>query len=325
MTPIKVNFRNLQILERGDYDSGYKEGYKIGYETGYSVGFSDGAQNATEEYNQTLLTLTGTTQPTAEEAITEINATLADALTGKGVEAEATETTEELVGKVEQIENWVMTQTKFLGFSDVGLYDETALKYFPNLTLSRCTSINHLFYKNFAVIEIGDVVAPIATSAQYLFGESNVRHIGKVILPEVTVAHRFFAYCRHLESIEELRTPKATSMNELFTSCGSLKRIGLWEIDGRALESASIQHAFTVYPPTGLTCLILADTVNITKSVGIFSGLRGLDEPSVNSIINALADLTGQDTQNLDLHADVIARLTDEQILLAAAKNWNIT
>lgn len=64
-------------------DAGYDEGYRA--------------------CDADVLALTGTQETTAQEAITEINSTLATNLTAKGVEAEATETTLELVEKVADI------------------------------------------------------------------------------------------------------------------------------------------------------------------------------------------------------------------------------
>ena len=66
----------LQPVDR--YVEGYRVGYKEGFEHG-EIGLSE---------------LLGTTQATVDGGIKNINRTLAETLTGKGIEAEATETTE---------------------------------------------------------------------------------------------------------------------------------------------------------------------------------------------------------------------------------------
>lgn len=313
MTPIKVNFRNLQILERGDYDSGYKEGYKIGYETGYSVGFSDGAQNATEEYNQTLLTLTGTTQPTAEQAITEINATLADALTGKGVEAEATETTEGLARKVEQIEDWVATYATSISFANVGLYDEGALKHVPNMHLSNMNSCNGMFRANQAAQTVGDIYAPKATEAKDLFSYSYVRQIGRLVFPEVTTLHLAIGNCPYLERVEEVIAPKNTYYYQ-FAWHSPIKYIG-GELD------------FTNVTYAGMFCnsSVLEQIGFVSGSIHVDLDLRScglLNDASLQSIKNGLADLTGQTQQTIQFHSAVLAKYTDDEIAEMVSKNW---
>lgn len=49
-----------------------------------------------------------------------------------------------------------------------------------------------------------------------------------------------------------------------------------------------------------------------------------LTDESIQSIIDGLADLTGGTAQTLTLHADVGAKLTEEQKAAAAAKNWTL-
>ena len=63
---------------------------------------------------------------------------------------------------------------------------------------------------------------------------------------------------------------------------------------------------------------------NSIKGKADFSGSYSLDNDSVQSIIDGLADLTGGTAQTLTLHADVIAELTDDQLTVIAQKNWNV-
>ena len=49
-----------------------------------------------------------------------------------------------------------------------------------------------------------------------------------------------------------------------------------------------------------------------------------LSEGSIQRVIDVLADLTGQATQTLTLHADVKAKLTEEQIATITSKNWTL-
>lgn len=49
-----------------------------------------------------------------------------------------------------------------------------------------------------------------------------------------------------------------------------------------------------------------------------------LSDESIQSIVDGLADLTGQTAQTLTLHSSVISRLTSEQLAAITAKNWTL-
>lgn len=49
-----------------------------------------------------------------------------------------------------------------------------------------------------------------------------------------------------------------------------------------------------------------------------------LSDESIQSIIDGLADLTGQTAQTITFHADVKAKLTEEQIATITSKNWTL-
>ena len=68
--------------------------------------YAEGVAEGVHTTNTDVLSVTGTAQPTAVEAVTEVNATLASILTEKGVEADASETTEALVGKATDIPSY---------------------------------------------------------------------------------------------------------------------------------------------------------------------------------------------------------------------------
>ena len=49
-----------------------------------------------------------------------------------------------------------------------------------------------------------------------------------------------------------------------------------------------------------------------------------IDRASLRALINGIADLTGQDTKTITLGATLMAKLTEEDIAIATAKNWTI-
>ena len=73
-------------------------------------------------------------------------------------------------------------------------------------------------------------------------------------------------------------------------------------------------------------CLYL-ENLTISGTIGKWIGFKDssmLTNESVQSIINALKDLTGATTLNLVLHPTVGAKLTDEQKATIGAKNWTL-
>lgn len=123
-----------------------------------------------------------------------------------------------------------------------------------------------------------------------------------------------FTGCTSLESIEI--PDNVTSLGEAtFDSCTGLRSVtlgsGLTSIDGRSFKDCTGIINVTL-KPSSLIC-----SLNLRQS-------SLLSDDSIASIINGLADLTGQTAQTLILHNDVKARLTDEQTAAITSKNWTL-
>lgn len=104
-------------------------------------------------------------------------------------------------------------------------------------------------------------------------------------------ANSLFYGCTKLETIEKIITHKEISYSQAFNICNSLKNI--------AFEG------------------------EIGKTIALANS-KLLSNESVQSIIDHLVDLTGSTAQTLTLHADVKAKLTDEQIASITSKNWTL-
>lgn len=101
-----------------------------------------------------------------------------------------------------------------------------------------------------------------------------------------------FNWGGYIEEIGEMNIPNATNVTNMFNYCLELKRI-------------------TFVP----------GCIKISIS---FSGSNLLDDVSIQSIIDGLADLTGKTAQTLTLHATVGGKLTQAQKDAASAKNWTL-
>lgn len=81
---------------------------------------------------------------------------------------------------------------------------------------------------------------------------------------------------------------------------------------------------------TGIQTLNLAKLVemriapvSIKAKIGFYYS-PNLSDETIQSIIDGLADLTGQTAQTITLHADVKSKLTDTQLTTITSKNWNL-
>ena len=176
-------------------------------------------------------------------------------------------------------------------------------------------------YNTNSLPEIVDIDLPcLRTSTQLFWGnsDSTPRVIKLGLNSEVIYqASRWFEYCRKLEFLEFKGGVKLSVINSLFNQCGKLK-----EVRGAIDLSTSWQANA---PFAG--CTLLEEIRFVENSIPIsipFNPCGLLSDASVQSIIDGLMDLTGQTAQTITFHADVKAKLTDEQIATITSKNWTI-
>ncbi len=109
------------------------------------------------------------------------------------------------------------------------------------------------------------------------------------------------------------------NMNNIFQNMQ-----GLEVIDGKPLNVASSAS----FNNTFFQCVALKEVQfveNTIKSNISFAHSPNLSTETTQSIIDGLADLTGGTAQELAFHADIVLKLTDEQILQITNKNWSVS
>lgn len=136
------------------------------------------------------------------------------------------------------------------------------------------------------------------------------------------ISARFaFCDCHNLEYIEVdmskiVDNDIYSAFNSTFAWCYALKRI-----EGQiSLLNCMDENTFT-------GCKALEYVAFVPQSINLSISLRdsaNLNADGVQTLINGLADLTGLAAQILDLHSDVVVKLTDEQILQITNKNWTV-
>lgn len=111
---------------------------------------------------------------------------------------------------------------------------------------------------------------------------------------------------------------KATTLGQAFYNMPNLKII-----DGTPLDLTSSTNNSNFIAQTCSQLYYVRFVANsIYASIAVQS--PALDGESIQSVIDGLADITDGTAQTLTLHADVGAKLTDEQKATITAKNWTL-
>jgi hypothetical protein len=109
-----------------------------------------------------------------------------------------------------------------------------------------------------------------------------------------------------------------TSCSSMFNGCVNLQGI----------EMNNVREDMTGNTITYSSCQSLT-TIKVTGSIGAstvvnFKWSPLLSNGSVQSVIDCLKDLTGLASQTLTFHADVGAKMTEQQKATITAKNWTL-
>ena len=130
-------------------------------------------------------------------------------------------------------------------------------------------------------------------------------------------SHGAFSRCSDLKFLDlsEFNTTFGPS-TDVFYSCTSLEEI-----------RGEIENTTTNWTLWFASCVKLREVrfkANSIKGAFTISQSPLLSAESVQSIVDGLADMTGGTSYKLTLHADVKAKLTEEQLATIAAKNWTV-
>lgn len=132
-------------------------------------------------------------------------------------------------------------------------------------------------------------------------------------------AGSMFTYCSNITSTKVAIIIDNIAANTMvFFNCKALKTI----------PSLKVTDKVNGYSDWFYNCNALEE-INFTEDSVIKANISFANSPlltteSVNSIINALKDLTGATAQTLTFHATVGSKLTEEQKAAITAKNWQL-
>lgn len=121
---------------------------------------------------------------------------------------------------------------------------------------------------------------------------------------------------------------KKITLNVDFSQCTIVSAL-FWKlnnlevIDGKPLDFSSAKGFGLVF--NGCTSLkTVSFAVGTIKENFSIPNSSVLDDNSIQSVVDGLADLTGADTKTLTLTEAVKKRMTEEQIAAVTSKNWTL-
>jgi hypothetical protein len=161
---------------------------------------------------------------------------------------------------------------------------------------------------------------PQASGADMNFGVAKgIKRLKLVSTPSDATINLSTAF--NNSSIEELDMSEfhcnIKVMVSTFLQCRNLR-----EIKGELNLTSATFNTYEFYNCTALEEIrIKAGT--IYKSVA-FAQSSKLSAESIQSIVDGLADLTGQTAQKITLHTTVLLQLSEEQLFAITAKNWTM-
>jgi len=167
-------------------------------------------------------------------------------------------------------------------------------------------------------------------------GCSSLGSIPLLDTSSVTSMSGMFYNCGSLTTVPQLNTSKVTDMGSMFYNCGSLTAVPL-------LDTAKVKNMSQMFwHCSDLQTIPAFDCSNVTNMNNIFASCRSLKSVLMTNIgvsfdisastkfertdlliiLNNLATVTK--TQTLKMGATNLAKLTDEDKLIATNKGWTL-
>lgn len=205
-------------------------------------------------------------------------------------------------------------------FQSVKSFPTKAVVNLPNVT-SITSAFSDWTLNSIPMVEEIIVNAPnvsngVRDNTDSVFGmNACVKKVVLNIPNETQYLYKTFSNCSALEIVLGFSTKNVVNFSYTFRTCTKLKSIigvldfsSATNVTNAFLNSANLEDV-TFAPNT------LSLSISLSHS-GV------LTSESVQSIIDGLA--TVETAQNLTLHTNIVSKLTDEQMIQIADKNWNI-
>ena len=205
---------------------------------------------------------------------------------------------------------------------------------------SNVTDMSNMFYSCSSLTSVPQLDTSNVTDMNGMFYScSSLTTIPLLDTSNVTNMSRMFSSCSKLTTIPQLDTSKVTNMDSMFGSCSSLTSVP--QLDTRNVTSMDTMFNYC----SKLTTIPQLDTSKVTNLNYIFNACRSLEtihmfnmkvnfdisssneftREALVEIINNCYDVTTLNkTAKLTMGSTNLAKLTDEDKLIATNKGWTL-
>lgn len=191
-----------------------------------------------------------------------------------------------------------------------------SLQSVHNLETSNVTNMNYMFSSCYLLQSVPNIDTSNVTSMTNMFSSCySLQSVSNIDTSNVITMSSMFSNCKSLQSVLNIDTSNVTNMSNLFMSCDVLKKVG----DLDTSNMTSMNNIFN-------NCNLLIDIKSIGKIISglYFSNASYLNHRTLLKILNALINLSGNNTQTLSLGNTNLSKLTDEEKAIATNKNWTL-
>lgn len=203
------------------------------------------------------------------------------------------------------------------------MFESTPLESIPNIDVSNGV----YFYKVFMNSSITKCNLNLSNKAKNLWmmfnGCSKLTEISLGDTSGVTSFYHTFSDCTALTYLPAMDTSSATDCDRMFYNCSKLVTIdGVLDFSKNA--NTYISQLF--YNCTALKNVNFAGVLPIKKNcTNAFATASALTVESLMSIINAMKNTSSSTTYTVTIGSTNLAKLTEEQIAIATAKNIKLS
>lgn len=188
-----------------------------------------------------------------------------------------------------------------------------SLKAIPLMDTSKVTNFSSAFQYCFALQTIPLIDISKGENFESTFeGCYNLKVLPELNFSSATRFYKTFYSCPQLQFLPDLQTSNVTAFNNCF---GTTKLQTIKSLD---LESANTVTSMFYL----ISSLEFINFLNIGKTLDISKSTLYSRETLVEGVLNNLKDLTGSTSQTLKIGATNLAKLTEEDKLIATNKNW---
>ena len=205
-----------------------------------------------------------------------------------------------------------------------------SLQTVPQFDTSNVTTMQSMFYDCVLLTTVPQFDTSNVTDMSYMFsGCSSLQTVPQFDTSSVLYMSYMFDGCSSLQTVPQFDTSSVATMQSMFVNCSSLQTVPQFDTSNITYISSMFNGCTNLTDVGGLINLGMQSNLAAptSKYVGIFLGCKNITRESVLNIFNGLYDRATAGYSNLKLffEADVINRLTEDDIAIATNKGWTIS